>query len=184
MGMNYKNLKGLEGKDNQGGIKKVIYYAPTSYFKKIKGFKAAPSVEGALEIDGPHEFLPGKGFHRLYTTMDTGKLVMEPTGERDGRGFMVKVTDVFHPGLKKESQAFARQSKNDEFIVLVPTPNGEVVQVGQDELAAEIFAKYDSGTLSSGRNGSTYEISAFANGMIYYESPIEEFPVAAVVPAV
>lgn len=179
MGMNYKNLKGLEGKDNQGGLKKIIYYAPTSYFQTIKGFKANPSVEGCLEVDGPHVFLPGKGFHELYTTMDTAKLMMEPTGERDGRGYAPKITEAFHPGLKREASAFARQCKNDEFIVLALTPNGEVVQLGQPDLAAEIFAKQDSGTLSSGRNGYTFEVNSFANGIIYYDSPIEKFPVPA-----
>lgn len=175
--MDYTNLTGLNGADNQGGLTQVLFYAPLSYFTTIKGFKAVPSIPGVLEIDGPHVFATGKGFHRLYMTLDSAKLIGESTGERDGRGYSWKI-EAFHPGAKKAAAAFARQCKNDQFICIAPTPNGEFIQIGTKDLYAEIFAKYDSGNLSSGRNGYTFEVTSYANGMIYYDSPIDEFPVA------
>ena len=173
--MDYQDLAGLGGKDNQGGLTQKVYFAPLSYFDVIQEFNPAPAIAGSLEITTTHTFKAGKGFHTLYTTMDTAKLMMELTGERDGRGYNPKV-ECFHPGAKKEAAAFARQCKNDQFIVLVESPNGEIFQLGTSNLFAEISAKYDSGTLSAGRNGWTFEITSYANGLIYYEGTITKFP--------
>ena len=168
----------MAGKDNQGGLTQKVYFAPVDYFNVIQKFDVNPAVPGALVITTTHTFKAGKGFHTMYTSMDAAKLLMESTGERDGRGYNIKVQDVFHPGLKEEASAFARQCKNDQFIVLVESPNGEMLQIGTENLYAEIFAKFDSGTLSSGRNGYTFEIASFANGMIYYKGGVTLFPVA------
>ena len=176
--MDYANLPGLGGKDNQGGLNSEVYYAPLSYFNVIQVFNPTPPVPGTLEIITAHTFKTGKGFH---TTMDTGKLAAELTGERDGHGYNIKV-EAFHPGAKKEAAAFGRQCKNDQFIVLVKSPNGECFQIGTKELYAEINAKYESGTLSGGRNGWTFAISSYANGIIYYTGIITLHPGAVVGP--
>jgi hypothetical protein len=173
--MDYTDLSGLNGQDNQGGTTQIVYYAPLSYFLAIQGFDATPDIDGVLQIITAHTFKVGKGFHKLYTTMDTGKLAAELTGERDGHGYGIKL-ECFHPGGKKEAAAFARKSKNDQFIILVKSPNGETFQLGTQELFAEISGKYDSGTLSSGRNGWSFTVSSYANGLIYYDSLITLFP--------
>ncbi|MDJ1480273.1 hypothetical protein QNI16_07240 [Cytophagaceae bacterium YF14B1] len=175
--MDYSDLTGLQGQDNQGGLTQIIYYAPTSYFQVIQDFNPTPEIPGVLEIATAHTFKSGKGFHTAYATLDTAKMMMELTGERDGKGYAPKI-EFFHPGTKKQAAGFARQCKNDQFIVLAPNPNGYVFQVGTKNIFAEISAKYDSGTLSSGRNGWTFEVNSYANGMIFYDGNIVLYPTA------
>jgi hypothetical protein len=172
--MDYVNLDGLNGKDNMGGLEVDLLLAPESWFTEIKGYKTTTLAGDSVTIDGAHTFPVGKGFVKMYTTLDTGKLMAEGVGERDGRGKKINV-EVFHPGTAKEAAEFDRQAKNDRFIGLVRDPNlpaGTYIQVGIKGLPAEIVGKYDSATLSSGRKGFTFTMEAYANGLTFYEGTV------------
>lgn len=165
------DLPGPNGADNQPGLKSTIYYAPEDWFEQIKGFKTTTAVGDSVTINGSHTFKTGKGFLKLYGTPNSGKLKLDPTGERDGRG--KKATfEFFNPGNTKAAAEFDRTVKNLSGIVLLQTPDGVVQQVGTAGLGCEVLGSYDAGTLDSGRRGYTFKGEAYQNGNIFYEGEI------------
>jgi hypothetical protein len=176
------HLPGPQGKDNQPGLKGIVYIAPEEWFDKIAGFKTTSAPGDSVTIDGSHTFLPnpatpGKnyGFLKAYATQDTAQLKIDPTGERDGRGAKATL-EFFNPGAGKEAAEFGRIIKNTTCIMLVKTPDGVVQQVGAEDLGAEIVGSYDSGKLSGGRRGTTFKAEAYQNGNQFYEGTIDLLP--------
>jgi hypothetical protein len=166
--INLSDLKGPEGKDNTPGLKGRAFFAPEHYFEAngIVGVGA-----DGVTIAGPHVFKSGEGFHELYITLDSNELKMETTGERDGRGKSVTL-EFFHPGNSVEVAQFDRVVKNTSGILLIETPDGEVIQVGSAGLGTEITGAFTSGKLSGGRRGWTFTAQAYQNGMQFYSGAI------------
>ena len=165
------NLPGPGGKDNQPGLKGLIYIAPEEYFLAIKGMKKTTGAGDSVTIDGSHTFKPGKGFLTAYATQDTATLKLDPTGERDGRGYKASL-EFFNPGSGKEAAEFMRIIKNHTCIMLVKTPDGIVQQIGAQDLGAEIVGSSDSGKLSGGRRGTIFKAEAYQQGNQFYEGDI------------
>ena len=179
---NLNHLPGLGGKDNQPGLGQTIFIAPVEWFETIKGFKTSTGTGDSVTIDGSHSFKddpanPGKkyGFLKAYSTLDTAQLKLAPIGERDGRGYK-STLQFFNPGNSPESAEFMRIIKNHNNLILVRTPDGVVQQMGSEDLPAEIVGAYDSGKLSGGRRGTTYDAEAYQNGPIFYEGAIDTKP--------
>jgi len=70
----YDNVDGLEGQDNLFGVMQTVLVAPMSWFAAMA--EPAPVVGGGYDmvVTGDHTFAVGKGWVKLYTTYDTGKL--------------------------------------------------------------------------------------------------------------
>ncbi|HEX8348337.1 MAG TPA: hypothetical protein VF598_00115 [Hymenobacter sp.] len=170
--MDLFELKGPQGKDNTPGLLSNIYVAAIPDFTTIKGVKKTTGRGDSVTIDGSHTFPTGKGFVKCYTTLKTAQLKLDPTGERDSRGKKIDFT-FFHPGNSKEVAEFDRQIKNQEGIILVKTPDGELLQLGSEGLGVEILGSYDSGTLDSGKRGFTFKVEGYANGLLFYEGDIQ-----------
>lgn len=169
--MSLQNLPGTGGKDNQPGLKGVIYVAPEEDFASIKELKKSTGPGDSVTIDGSHAFKPGKGFLTAYATQDTAQLKLDPTGERDSRGYKAGL-EFFNPGNTKESAEFMRLVKNTSCIILVKTPDGVVQQVGGKDLGAEVVGSWDSGKLSGGKRGTIYKAEAYQQGNQFYEGDI------------
>lgn len=165
------NLPGTGGKDNQPGLKGLIYIAPEDWFLAIKELKKTTAAGDSVTIDGSHTFQPGKGFLTAYATQDTAQLKLDPTGERDSRGYKASL-EFFNPGNTKEAAEFMRLIKNTACIILVKTPDGLVQQVGGKDLAAEIVGSYDTGKLSGGKRGTIFKAEAYQQGNQFYEGDI------------
>jgi hypothetical protein len=175
------HLPGPQGKDNQPGLKGLIYIAPEDWFEQIAGFKTTEEPGDSVTIDGSHTFkdnpaTPGKkyGFLKAYATQDTAQLKLDPTGDRDGRGYKASL-EFFNPGDGKPQAEFMRIVKNTTCIML-KTPDGIVKQVGAEDLGAEVVGSYDSGKLSGGRRGTTFKAEAYQNGHQFYEGTIDLLP--------
>lgn len=178
------HLPGPQGKDNQPGLKGDIFVAPIEWFDEIADFKKTNNAGDSVTIDGSHTFkvnpdatTPGAkyGFLKVYSTLDTAQLKLDPTGERDGRGYKASL-EFFNPGSGKPAAEFTRIIKNSSCIILVKTPDGIVQQVGLEGLGAEIVGSYDTGKLSGGRRGTTYKAEAYQNGNQFYEGTIDLLP--------
>jgi hypothetical protein len=165
------DLPGPQGKDNQPGVKGIMYIAPEDWFEVIKGFRKTNLPGDSVTIDGSHTFKEGFGFIRAYGTLDTGGFKLDPVGERDGRG--KKATfEFFNPGNTPEAAEFDRTIKNLSCITLLQTPDGVVQQVGSAGLGCEILGSYDAGKLSGGRRGYTFKGEAYQNGNQFYKGDI------------
>jgi hypothetical protein len=176
------HLPGPGGKDNQPGLKGIVYIAPEDWFLKIAGFKTTTGAGDSVTIDGSHTFKdnpakPGEkyGFLKAYATQDTAQLKLDPTGERDGRGYKASL-EFFNPGAGKEAAEFMRIVKNTSCFMLVKTPDGVVQQVGAEDLGAEIVGSYDTGKLSGGRRGTNFKAEAYQQGNQFYEGTIDLLP--------
>ncbi|MCA8831955.1 hypothetical protein [Hymenobacter pini] len=170
--MDLFELKGPQGKDNTPGLKSNIFIAAEDDFTTIKGFKKTNAAGDSVTIDGSHVFPDGKGFVKCYTTPNTANLKLDPTGERDSRGKKIAL-EFFHPGNSKEVAEFDRQIKNRSAIVLVQTPDGQVLQLGSEGLGVEILGNYDTGTTGSGKRGFTFKVEGYSNGLAFYEGDIK-----------
>lgn len=177
---NLSHLGGLEGADNTPGLLGYILWAPVSWFATIA---KAPKYDGtgtpgaSAVITGNHTFKAGKGFLRLYITLDSNELKGEVVGERDGRG--QKITfDGFHPGNKAAALELVNIVKNVDGIMLVPDADGTYIQVGAEGLPVELAPSYGSGKLSGGRRGITVKGECYAIGIKLYEGDVVEKPAA------
>lgn len=165
------DLPGPQGKDNQPGVKGIMYIADESWFESIKGFRKTTAVGDTVTIDGSHTFKDGYGFIKAYGTQDTGMFKLDPVGDRDGRGKKASF-EFFNPGNTPEAAEFDRIVKNLSCIVLLQTADGVVQQVGTEGLGCEIVGSYDAGKLSGGRRGYTFKGEAYQNGNIFYKGEI------------
>jgi len=174
--MEYADYAGLNGADNMGGLKSILYFAPYNDFLLIKEFKTTTDPGDAVTIDGSHTFTSPAGFYSMYSTLDTAELVAKITGERDSRGLEQELK-FFVPGNNPVLAELMRKAKNDTFIVLVEDINSTtgsplVYQLGIKGLPAELFGEYSTGKLSSGKKGFEVTVKCFGNSMAYYEGTI------------
>jgi hypothetical protein len=170
--MDLFDLNGPQGKDNTPGMKQTLFIAAEQDFTTIKGVKKTSNPGDSVTVDGSHAFAADKGFIKCYSTLKTAQLKLGNVGERDGRGKKIDFT-FFHPGNSKEAAEFDRQIKNQTCIMLVTTANGQILQLGSEGLGVEILGEYDSGTLDSGRNGFTFKVEGYDNGLLFYEGDIK-----------
>jgi len=167
----FTDLPGPQGKDNTPGLKTNIWIAAEDDFTAIKGVKTTTLPGDSVTIDGSHTFQANKGFIACYTTQNTAELKLDPTGERDSRGKKIDLT-FFHPGNKKAAAEFDRHIKNRSAIVLVETPDGDLLQLGTRGLGVEILGSYGTGTLGGGKRGFTFKVEGYQNGLLFYEGDI------------
>jgi len=163
----YQNLAGLEGNTNRPGVKKTVYLAPLRAFDVIGAVADPEAADNTrITVATDHTFQATEGFIKCYTTADTGQLLAESVGERDGRNHSVKL-NFFHPGAKADALAFADAAQYDEYIILAETLEGDFIQLGEADLGADIMSNFDSGTLSSGRKGWSFTAEYFGSLKLY-----------------
>lgn len=165
----YYDIPRRNGKDNMGGFSCLAWIVPMSAFTTIKGVKTTTDPGDKVTIDGSHVFPSGKGFIKVYSTLDTAKLATETIGERGGHA--AKITgELFAPGMSKLNAELARNCPNDEWMVMLKDTNDSTkfIQVGTEDLPATLMPKFDSGTISSGKKGFTFSFEAFGHGLLFY----------------
>ena len=110
--------------------------------------------------------------------------VVEDTGEYksaligDLKGKAVKNSSICKvAGLEDNLLGAQQLAKNEDFIILFPRPNGDVMQIGSEAFAAH-FDKFDmtTGTNAKGLAGADIEASAMDVGAIKYEATITIHP--------
>ena len=106
--------------------------------------------------------------------MGTGQLTGEMVGDKESRTNKPTLVGK-HPGLTAEIVEFFQKTKSGDYIVLVQTLAGEVIQLGEDGLECEIMFSFDSGTVESGYQGVTATIENYGK-LYFYEGDITEYP--------
>ncbi len=163
------------GADNMGGTKQFFYFAPLDYFDTIE--KPDPldtSLAGKVTIPVSHTFLPGKGFHKIYCTIDKGSIETAMQGETDGHSYK-QTGKYFYPGSDPSIHGLASRAKNDRFITLNVMPDGRVIQIGSEDFFAKIEGKFGTGTNSGGIRGYEFEVSSMSPDNYIYEGEITLF---------
>jgi hypothetical protein len=174
--VDYADFPGPQGgADNMGGTKQFFYYAPIDYFDTIE--KPDPndtSLEGKSIIPVSHTFQAGKGFHKMYCTIDKGNIEASQQGETDGHSYK-QMAKYFYPGSDAAVHGLASRAKNDRFITLHEMPDGKVMQIGSEDFFAKISGKFGTGTNSSGIRGYEFEVASMAPDNYIYEGDITLF---------
>lgn len=149
-----------DGQDNMGSIQREMYYCALSDLKSMPEVPKNPaSLEEAVVAVGNFVFKTGKCFRRMYLTPDTGNMVSEQVGERDGHSFRTNLT-AFHPGSKKKALGFARWMSNSNMIFVVKEANDQLRIVGTEQYPAGIDSNsVATGENAEGRKGMTFTVS-------------------------
>lgn len=180
--MGFESLKKNKTRDNAPGLRKNIFLAERDWFVDADGLKkpVGPfTTPGAsLKITTDHTFKVGKGFIPMHTTLATAELVGEMVGERESRTNNPSLS-AQHPGLTAEVLEFHQMMKSGDWIVLVQTVSGEIIQIGEDGLEAEVMFSLGSGKVDGGYQGVTATISNYGK-LYFYEGDITEYPVPVV----
>jgi hypothetical protein len=174
--MNYADVAAPESQaNNMGGTKQRFWFAPISYFDTIaKPDPNATTLAGTVDITDSHTFLPGKGFHKCYITLDKNGVTFKPQGERDGRSYAQEFKG-FTPGSSSTVNGLLSRAKNDRFIVLVEETDGVVNQLGTEDYYAEMVGEFTSGNKSNDLRGYTITVTSVANDNYRYQGTIVEF---------
>lgn len=174
--INYVNLPGLEGAENRPGLMKNIYVAPVRDFDVLATPVDSGNMDGSsVEISADHTFQAGRGWIRMYSTLESAQLIAETVGERDGRGHRLELT-AFRPGVAAVNIEFANKALYDEFIILVETLEGQFLQMGTERMGVECTgAALDTGTVGGGRKGYTFTFDTFGSPYVY-SGAITELP--------
>lgn len=170
--INYNNLPGLEGAENRPGLMKNVYLAPVRDFTAFVEPTDSGLMDGSsVEIPTAHTFAVGRGWVKMYTTLESAQLIAETIGERDGRGTRLELT-AFRPGVSSKNIEFANKALYDEFIILVETLEGQFIQLGRERMGVECTgAAMDTGTVGGGRKGYTYTFDVFGSPYVYLGDP-------------
>ncbi|AWW32435.1 hypothetical protein DN752_21070 [Echinicola strongylocentroti] len=176
--MGFESLKKNKTRDNAPGLRKTMWLAERDWFMADTGLAApvAPfeNPGDSLRISDTHTFETEFGFVPFHTTLATGELTGEMVGDRESRTNNPNLVGK-HPGLTAEIVEFFQQKKNGDWIVLVQTLEGELIQLGEDGLECEVSFSFGSGTVEGGYQGVTVTITNYGK-LFFYEGDITEYP--------
>lgn len=176
--MGFESLKKNKTRDNAPGLRKTIWIAERDWFADADGLKKpeAPFTNpgDSLRITATHTFKEGFGWFPLHTTLGTTQLTGEMVGDKESRTNKPTLVGK-HPGLTAEIAEGFQKTKSGDYITLVQTVNGEIIQLGEDGLECEVMFSFDSGTVESGYQGMTATIENYGK-LYFYEGDITEYP--------
>lgn len=173
------DIPSLDGADNMPGVATEIAVIAK---RDIQVF--AVPAEGEVAITTAHTLKSGKGFTRIYNTLETGELMSESKGGIDGR-YQGQNYKGFIPGLRPEVMKNLRIAQNTEMLVIITDSNGRKIQIGSKEYPA--YMKISAKTGKVGGDdvaGYEIEINSYAIGTFFYNAPIEYKPDGGIVAGV
>ena len=147
-------MTGPDGTEvNMGGTSQVAFFARVDDIASFSA--AAANAANPYVLTVPFIMKPGKKFHTLYITQDTGELDFGSNGEQDGKSFK-PVLKAFYPGLSDDALQFTNDGKNDKFVLIVELPDGKMIQLGSARFFITLSPNFKT-TTTSGR-GRGYEL--------------------------
>src|SRR5690606_3488980 len=131
LALNAKDILFPQGRFNPGGVKGEVYYA---FEEDIDSWPAALTeidTETAVEFedlvtvpaDDPFIFKEGKGFKKLYVTLETGDIRYSLIGPRDSKSFSNSI-EISYPSNDGAILGFIASSANRRLVFIVVEQNG------------------------------------------------------------
>lgn len=154
--------------DNPGGTKLAFYFAPLSTFDVIQkeGGIAAANLEDVAVISTDHTFKTGGRFYKVELELNKNELNSEYQGAVRGNADKFTFTGLI-PNLSAAQEGLLRKARAEKHIVLVPLPDGQVVQLGEEDNGAMISSNFGTGTQEGGERGNTLSITAVHYKKLY-----------------
>lgn len=127
---------------------------------------------GNVRINGAHVPVATKGFLIVELNEDESLLSLEPLGKKFNRSGKINA-QLFYPGSQESAAEFAFQCKQaGGVVVIIPRPDGKLLQIGTRNALAEISPSYNTGTQESPDSRWLFEVSCYAQSLTYYEAAI------------
>lgn len=168
--MDYKELTAPDGTDNNmGGTQQIVYFAPISHILTYPTAAASPANPYVLTT--PYTMKTGKKFIPMYTTQDMSELDFGSNGEADGKSFKPTLK-LFYPGLTDDALQLINDIKNDKVNLLVPLPNGKILQLGNGQFFMTVSPNLKTGTISGRGLGTEIEITGYLPYIYRYAAAI------------
>jgi hypothetical protein len=166
--MAFTSLTWADGEKNMGGLQTIGYYAPIADIDNFPALPANPATAAEeVTLSGHFSLLPTKYFLKIYSTQETGELVDENQGEKDGQSFKHKATIIF-PGTKAEALAFAARVNNSNMVFILVESTGQMRVIGSPAFPAKCKPSFTTGKATGDRKGMTLEIESYG----YTPAPI------------
>lgn len=154
--------------DNPGGTKLAFFFAPLNTFDIIQkeGGIAAANLEDVAVIAADHTFKTGGRFYKVELELNKNELNSEYQGAVRGNADKFTFTGLI-PNLSPAQEGLLRKARAEKHIVLIPLPDGQVVQLGEEDNGAMITSAFGSGNQEGGERGNTVTISAIHYKKLY-----------------
>lgn len=124
--MAFADLAWNQSEQNMSSLRGEIYACPAEDID----WTTPPALNAdGVTITGDIVCKTGKEFIQLYHTKNSGKVMSEPAGEKDGR-YKDNSIEFFFPGNKKAVIAFEKDALNTPWVVIVKEADGTVLVLG------------------------------------------------------
>lgn len=165
--MTYEDLSSIVG-DNPQGTNEQIYIAPVSDIKTFAEIPETPAtLAESVTISGTHVMESGKKFYKVpVLELAKNNAASEETGAVSGSE-PKQVFNGFIAGLKPTIEGFLKKAKGERHIVLIPLPDGQVLQLGTSKRGAQVNSNYDTTVAGGDGRGNAIVISAYHNTQFY-----------------
>jgi hypothetical protein len=168
-------FNGACGIENMGGWQNRLAFVPDCEVTSVPTLPAEPTTDEQLVVaTGAFVFKAEKGKPMLIKATDkTVSYNAENQGETDGQSFNI-TGEFFIPGNMTQAAAFSRKVNNTPGYLILISPEGEQILVGQKGLPCNIKPSYAGGQARADRRGFSfaYQTDSFVP-MIKLGTPID-----------
>lgn len=169
------DITNLNGGDNMPGVATNIWGIYKNDLQTIQ----VPGADG-VTITTAHIPKPGKGFHNVYNTLESGEFKSGNKGGLDGQ-YQDQNYEGFIPGLRSSVSSYQRRTQNAEMIYIIEDGNGQKIQIGDRKYPA--YIKFEAGTGKAGGDevaGYKMMIKSYSTTTTFYNATIPLAPTGVI----
>ncbi len=157
----FNDLLWPDGSDNIGGTEVNHYYVPLSDIETFPTIAASPAtLAEEVTISDSFVMKTGKFFHKVYSTLDTGKIDDKSVGEFDGKSFEHSFEFLF-PGTRAEALALIRKMNNTNMVFIASEADGQKRLIGSPAFPAKMsMSDVTTGQKTADRKGTTIKVES------------------------
>lgn len=152
---------------NPAGTMQVLYFAPVDDFLTIGAPSASPATLAERNVIATdHTFDAADGFLKLELEVDKQDLMGEYIGNVLGADQAFNFTG-FATGMSDEQMALMEMISQHKHIVLVPTKDNKLIQLGGENNGVLIKPSLQVGKESDGERGYNVAITFYGRALRY-----------------
>ena len=156
---------------NAAGTELEMLFAPKREFTTLSDYDSVTTLDDIGQISTNHAFGSGDGFSKLRVLPNTGKPGWKSTAPNGG-GYMLSAT-FKAKGNAALMRGLAVQLQNDDMVFLIPTKDGQHLQIGGKNEKAIVALEFDGLTDEATEDvGIVFTISCAAKWPTYYKGTI------------
>lgn len=160
----YDSIAACPGSKNLPGIRRRMYYIPKSDVVTIPALPPLGTtglkMEELATIADNFVLVEGKFFKFIDLKDNASNVTFESVGEVGTKLFNNQANAVF-AGITPEAKGFARQSVNDDLIIIYQNRNGEFCVIGNEAFSTQVDPSGDTAAEPTAGATVTYAISCY-----------------------